>query len=470
MGSSDAEAVALAILGEVLDLVAVFAIATSAVQDLLDNAVGNSTVREILQGVVLDPNDPAVLDAGLFDPDALLVRILQLGVNFADAAPSTALDGGLTVGVRKDGHDAKLTLGITGRAPVSSGDLVVSIEADSRWITGQPAAELALTVLNDSGGNIAFAPAFACNGVGIRISRGSGPLLDTAVTLGSIAIHLYGEVEANGSLSGGAQLQLSDLAVSLAGAQGGNPVAQGVMNDANSGSTRLAPSFSPAFAIQKHGRDPLLVSLSAGEGSGPWWLAIQKGFGPVYIEQVGFGVSATEFELQSISLLLDGRVSLFGLTAAVDDLQLTYFVSPGANVFDPAYWAVDLAGFAINADMAGITLAGGLRKFGDGESVEYVGMLIGALRRLRAVGVRRVWHRPPRRYALRVVLCVRSDQRTDRRTTGVLPDRHRRWAGDQPRAHLPRGSVHVRRVPLHQGARSGGRAGRRSDGRTRVAA
>ncbi len=236
-----------------LDLVAVFAIATSAVQDLLDNADGNSTVREILQGVVLDPNNQAVLDAGLYDPDALLVRILQLGVNFADAAPSTALDGGLTVGVRKDGHDAKLTLGITGRAPVSSGDLIVSIEADSRWITGQPAAELALTVLNDSGGNIAFAPAFACNGVGIRISRGSGPVCSIPRSR-SVPLRFIctGEVEANGSLSGGAQLQLSDLAVSLAGAQGGNPVAQGVMNDANSGSTRLAPSFSPAFAIQKH--------------------------------------------------------------------------------------------------------------------------------------------------------------------------------------------------------------------------
>ena len=120
----------------------------------------------------------------------------------------------------------------------------------------------------------------------------------------------------------------------------------------------------------------MLISLSAGEGSGPWWLAIQKGFGPVYIEQVGFGVSATQEELQSVSLLLDGRVSLFGLTAAVDDLQLTYVVSPTANVFDPAFWSVDVAGFAINADMAGITLAGGLRKFGDGDSVEYVGMLM----------------------------------------------------------------------------------------------
>ena len=375
-GSSDSEEVALAILEAVLDLVASFAIDTQAVQDLLGNAVGTSTVREVLQGVVLDETDPTILDADLFNPDTLLDRILQLGVNFADTTPSIALDGGLSIGARKDGNDVKLTLDITGRAPVSSGDLVVSIEADSRWIAEQPPAGLALTLLDAGGGNIELAPGFECDGVGIRISRNSGPLLETAVTLGSIAVHLFGKVEADGNLSGGAQLQLSDLAVAVAGAQGGNPVAQGIMNDANSGSTKLAPSFSPALAVQKHGSDSMFISLSAGEGSGPWWLAIQKGFGPVYIEQVGFGVSATQEELQSVSLLLDGRVSLFGLTAAVDDLQLTYVVSPTANVFDPAFWSVDVAGFAINADMAGITLAGGLRKFGDGDSVEYVGMLM----------------------------------------------------------------------------------------------
>ena len=42
----------------------------------------------------------------------------------------------------------------------------------------------------------------------------------------------------------------------------------------------------------------------------------------------------------------------------------------------PSRWAVDLAGLAVNADLGGITLAGGLRKFGDGDNVEYVGMLM----------------------------------------------------------------------------------------------
>jgi hypothetical protein len=38
---------------------------------------------------------------------------------------------------------------------------------------------------------------------------------------------------------------------------------------------------------------------------------------------------------------------------------------------------VDLAGLAISSDIGGITIEGGLRKFGDGDTVQYVGMLLG---------------------------------------------------------------------------------------------
>jgi hypothetical protein len=148
------------------------------------------------------------------------------------------------------------------------------------------------------------------------------------------------------------------------------------MGDAGHGSGQLAPRFSPALAVQKHGTGPVLVSLRAGDGDGPWWLAIQRGFGPLYIEQVGFGVTVRQDQLDRISLLLDGRVSLFGLTAAVDDLQLTFVVASNASIFDPSRWAVDLGGLAISSDLGGILLQGGLRKFGSGDTVQYVGMLM----------------------------------------------------------------------------------------------
>ena len=83
-----------------------------------------------------------------------------------------------------------------------------------------------------------------------------------------------------------------------------------------------------------------------------------------------------QHRLESVSLLLDARVSLFGLTAAVDDLSITYFVVKG-DVFKAESWAVDLGGLAIGAEIGPLAISGGLLKSGSGENVEYLGMLLG---------------------------------------------------------------------------------------------
>jgi large repetitive protein len=375
---TDPVQVALGLLEAVLDLVASYVMSTAAVAELLDRPVGASTVRDVLAGVVLKADDPDELDDDLFDPARLLTRLKQLALNLATASPSVEVGGGLVVGVRNEAGLLGVTLGLTGRVEVVPGDVTISLEADSRWITpAPPSGGIVLNLVTAPGGNAAltFTPGLAVNGVGVRIARSDGPLLDSVVRIDSLALHLYGEVGGGRPLSGGAQLQLAGLAVAVGGAQGGNPVAQGVMGDAGSGDSALAPTFSPSLAVQKHGSGPVLVSLRAGDGAGPWWLAIQQGFGPLYIEQVGFGVTVEQDQIQQISLLFDGRVSIFGLTAAVDDLSLTYLVSAGRSLFDPASWAVDLAGLAISSDLGGVLLQGGLRKFGTGEDVQYVGML-----------------------------------------------------------------------------------------------
>ncbi|HEY7487640.1 MAG TPA: DUF6603 domain-containing protein [Streptosporangiaceae bacterium] len=374
--------VALGLLDAVLDLVASFVIGTQAVDDLLGNAVGASTVRDLLEGVVLKPADPTQLDDDLFDPALLLTRLQRLAVNLAAADPSVDVGGGLTLGVRSTpvggGNLLGLTLGLTDRIVVVPGDVTISLEADSTWITpAPPSAGIALDLLRvpTGQGAMTFQPGLTVNGVGVRITKASGPLLDTVLVIESLALHLYGEIGGGRPLSGGVQLELAGLAVAVAGAQGGNPVAQGIMGDAGTGNSALAPAFSPSLAVQKHGSGPVLVSLRAGEGAGPWWLAIQRGFGPLYIEQVGFGVTVEQDQIDRISVLFDGRVSIFGLTAAVDDLSLTYIVSSDASLFDPASWEVDLAGLAISSDLGGVLLQGGLRKFGTGDDVQYVGML-----------------------------------------------------------------------------------------------
>ena len=244
--STDAAEVALALVQAVLDLVASFAIETEAARDLLDNPVGSTTVRGVLQDVVLDSAGTA-LDANLFDPTGLLQRVQTLAGNLAGAGPSIDVGGGLRIGLGLNGAIVQLTLGVTGRVPLTSGDVVVSVEADSRWIANQPTAGVAVGFLDRN--TLAFTPSLAANGLGLRVSRSSGPLLDAGVSLGSIAIHLFGQIGEGVPLAGGVQVQLSDLAMSPSRAQGGNAVARGLTTDG--GASGPTPQFSPALAVQK---------------------------------------------------------------------------------------------------------------------------------------------------------------------------------------------------------------------------
>ncbi|HEV7574746.1 MAG TPA: DUF6603 domain-containing protein, partial [Caldimonas sp.] len=387
--STDLEQVALGLLEAVLDLVASFVLKTTAVTQLLAKPVGNKTIQDVLKGAALvDAAGPPALIGQLFDVDLLLARLQRLATNVAATNPSITIDNALTVGLAATpagGGAQSIGVRITLPRPATlvGGDVTLSLETDARWIhppAGAPVPDgIVIDVLRagPGGADFAFAPGISVNGVGLRVARSERPLLDTgSFSIGSVALHVFAHVDAS-TKSGGVQLQLSGLAAGVAGAGGGNGVAQGILGDSGKGPSKLAPAFSPALAVQKHGGGPTLVGLRAGDGSGPWWLAIQRGFGPLYIEQVGFGVGTENDQLKSISVLLDGRVSLFGLTAAVDDLQLSFVVASNADVFDPSRWAVDLAGLAFNADMAGLTLQGGLRKFGSGDTTQYVGMLMG---------------------------------------------------------------------------------------------
>lgn len=388
---SDPASVASGLLTLTVGLVVDFLRQTDPVQDLLETEIpgtGSSDIEDLLEGVILLDGDTSQLDLALFQliptpgqsasdiRDNFIARMIRLIENFADAGPSVTIDSILTVGLARDGNAIGVNVGLTSRLPLTSGDVVVSIENDSRWIKDAPPAGIVIGLVETSP-TLGFAPSIAANGLGVRIGKDGAPLVDFGLSLGSIALHLFGRI-GNGPPAGGVQVQLSDLAVSVSGGTGGNPVAQGIMDESSDSGQELAPMFSPALAIQKHGSDPVMVRLSAGEGDGPWWLSIKKGFGPLYVDQVGLGVTQTGEELEKISLLFDGNISIAGLTAAVDDLQLTYSLDAGP-VYDPGSWSVDLSGLAVSADLSGVQLAGGLRKYsdpGNPENVEYVGMLL----------------------------------------------------------------------------------------------
>ena len=387
--------VALGLLEAVLDLAASFVMSTTAVSELLVKQIGGGasakSVEQLLRGVLLrEAAGPRQLIESPFDTTRLLARLQRLLTNVAGAGPSVTIDGALTIGLEATPAGAQGSLvgvrvGLARPARLPTRGVVITIENDARWIrrAGGAVPEgivIDLLRVGPAVAAFAFEPGISVNGLGIRVAREEKPLLEAgSVSIGSVALHVFGQV-GGGPLAGGVQLQLTNLAAgvgSAGGAGGGNGVAKGLLSDTGSGSQRLAPAFSPALSIQKHGAGPVLVGLRAGDGQGPWWLAVQRGFGPIYVEQVGFGVTVRQDELESISLLLDGRVSLLGLTASVDDLQLTFTVASDASVFDPSRWKVDLAGLAFNSDLGGLTIQGGLRKFGTGDNVQYVGMLMG---------------------------------------------------------------------------------------------
>src|SRR6266487_4453194 len=104
-----------------------------------------------------------------------------------------------------------------------------------------------------------------------------------------------------------------------------------------------------------------LVVAHAGAG------AELGGFGPIFIDQLGVGVSDTR-----LTLAIDGGVSIAGLTAQVDDLSVAV---PYRTAGDPSTWILDLKGLAVGYSGPGIDIDGGLVKF-DGPPLEYDGMLL----------------------------------------------------------------------------------------------
>jgi hypothetical protein len=90
----------------------------------------------------------------------------------------------------------------------------------------------------------------------------------------------------------------------------------------------------------------------------------------VYIEQVGLGVEKGADGPTAISVMVDGQVSMLGLTVAVDDLALR--ADFGQPLHLPSAWSVSLAGLSVGVDTGGVKIAGGLRR---GAGTDYLGML-----------------------------------------------------------------------------------------------
>lgn len=392
-GSDTPQEIASGLMHLAIDLLGSFVMSLDAVTDVLNIEVGTTKVRNLLQGVVLTSGGG--LDAELFRVvrtgnesvtalvESKLDRLYRLLHNFAGASPGVTIGGQVTISLTRSGDTEPIEIGlaVADRLAIVEGDTMVWIENDNRWINNSTTPGIKIGIVRFvPGANPTFVPALSLSveGVGIRIGKNNAPLVTSPVALGSVAFHVFARIT-DAEVLGGAQLQLSEIAVPVGGGTGGdNAVAQGLLSETNDGEAGLAPGFSPALSVQTRPSAQgggIAFKFSAGEGEGPWWLPIRRQFGPIYIDQLGLGSQIENDTLRSLSVYFDGNVSIAGLEAAVDDLSITHIFSPQKSFFDAGSWLVDLKGLAVSADLSGVTLAGGLRKFGEGTSIEYIGML-----------------------------------------------------------------------------------------------
>ena len=212
------------------------------------------------------------------------------------------------------------------------------------------------------------------------------------------------------------------------------------------------PAFSPSLSVQKHPGpgQGVKVGLRAGDPPGPWFVVIQRQLGPIYVERIGLNTVEQDGKVTRISLLFSGSVSLFGLSAAVDQLSLNW---NGGDVL------------AITQLVGRPDGPRGQRRHGrrvarrrppQERRCQRCGVVRRHARRplrdLRPVGVRRVRQRPG---GPRVVLRVRCGHRADRRSARLLRHGHRRRARHQPRPGRADRHQRLRHLPVHPGARPG---------------
>ncbi len=369
-GATLEEAAALLLVPLVADL----ALSVTDVQTLLARQVfPTATIAQLLDGVILTAG---AFDAAVIIPDNLWPRALRLAANVARAAGSV-LVAPLTVGVatRTDGAATMYGLSVSiadgQRLVLVDSDTWVGLEVDATWIASSGVPGLSLYLLRLEGTSASAVFDLAVRGLGVRIGKHAGPLLDAGITIDSLALHGLVEFDTTGLTHGGGQLELAGFQLPVGSATGGgNGVASGVLSDARNGNERPHPRFSPAFAVQSSPTGPKF-DLRAGPGNGPWWMAIQRGFGPVYIEQIGFGVRKAGDAIDQIQILLDAHASLLGLTVQVQDLALG--ISTTQPLDNPSSWSVSLAGLSVDVQTSGVTIAGGLRK--RDPEVDYIGML-----------------------------------------------------------------------------------------------
>src|SRR5207247_25553 len=161
------------------------------------------------------------------DPAAVALRLVEV---IADVVAAVAL--------RTDAVSAALDteVGATDVRGLLRGVLLADVANPTQLIPGlfdvDTVLEPALRLVRHPAGT----------GGGRRAGWANGPLVDSVITIESIALHVFAAFDLTGVTGGGAQLEIAGLALAPSGG-GQNGIAQNVMKD--TGPTPPRPAFSP---------------------------------------------------------------------------------------------------------------------------------------------------------------------------------------------------------------------------------
>ena len=374
---------------------------------LLVHAVIESERAELARQLWTD--GPTVQDAlrfaGLLDGTGVIVAPLPslgqmttgllTGLGSGEMIPFGTMQLGLVssggrVGLRVAGHQ---------NIGVGSLELSVRFGAPTNWTAaagsdeGTPGADggLELLLLRTGVADIELDVGVLLAGVGIGLAREDGTkLVDTSLLrIGELRAYLFMDVETTPSLDVshlGAGAELIGFGLPLGAATSGNvggdnPVAANLLrsNGASGDSRPVNPDVDiDVWYWQPEGSTGAPFHLRFGGETGTIWIGVHAGFGPIYIDQVG--IAATS---DAASLLIDGGISVAGLSAQVDDLTVRI---PYAQLSDPTHWSLDLRGLGLGFTAPGVVISGALVKY-DGPPIEYDGMLLIKLAQIGAIAV-----------------------------------------------------------------------------------
>ncbi len=279
----------------------------------------------------------------------------------------------------------RLGVALSGTEKISVGsyELDLHFGAPTAWSAGMGEG-LALYLFQAGGPTLQFKPGLRFVGVGLGLTgQDDAPLInEPQFRLGGVDGYLFLGAEFSGGLSVGdfgAGLRLDAFGIPLGQATGGgvggdNPVAASLLQSGGGGDSHpVNPGvdvdvWKVSKAIVGPPNDGAFHILLGGSGDKALWIPVHAGFGPIYIDQIGVGITADP----GAKLLIDGSVKVDGLTAQVDELSVDI---PFRSLTSPGDWSLDLKGLALGFQAPGVTIAGGLIK-SDGPPVEYDGMLL----------------------------------------------------------------------------------------------